>query len=83
MIEKAKNGLELAEMDLQLRGPGEFLGETQKGTPDAVMEALRDPSIIKESRLAAEEIIKNGLMINEFGPLKAKLEALDRDYHFE
>ncbi len=83
MIEKAKSGLELAEMDLNLRGPGEFLGETQKGTPDAVMEALRDPMIIKESRAAAEEVMKNGLMIHEFAPLKAKLEVLDRNYHFE
>src|SRR6185295_5360977 len=42
-ILEAKNGFELAEKDLALRGPGQFFGDVQTGLPDVAMEALKDP----------------------------------------
>src|SRR5581483_8444445 len=52
-ILKAKNGFELAEYDLKLRGPGEFFGTVQTGFPDELMQALQNPELVKESREAA------------------------------
>ncbi len=52
-ILEAKNGFELAEKDLALRGPGQFFGNVQTGLPDIAMEALRDPELVKHSREAA------------------------------
>jgi ATP-dependent DNA helicase RecG len=46
-ILEAKNGFELAEHDLALRGPGQFFGNVQTGLPDVAMEALRDPELVK------------------------------------
>ena len=57
-IVEAKNGLELAEKDLEIRGPGEFLGQSQSGMPDLAMKAVQNPDLVKASRQAALEIIK-------------------------
>src|SRR3989338_4613119 len=41
-LRDAKNGFELAEYDLQLRGPGELTGKNQWGLSDIGMEALKN-----------------------------------------
>ncbi|MEK7114513.1 MAG: ATP-dependent DNA helicase RecG, partial [Patescibacteria group bacterium] len=51
---EAKNGFELAEKDLAIRGPGEFLGESQTGIPDLAMKAVQNPELVKAGREAAE-----------------------------
>ena len=57
-IVNAKNGFELAERDLALRGPGEFLGQKQTGLPDIAMQGLGDLALIRESRAAGLQILK-------------------------
>ncbi len=49
----AKNGFELAERDLLLRGPGEFLGQHQTGLPDTMMGALKNIELVKAARAGA------------------------------
>ena len=82
-LSEAKNGLELAEKDLSLRGPGELLGDSQKGIPDMTMNALRDKDLIRESREAADMVMNEGLLIEEFAPLKKKLDSLREQFHLE
>ncbi|MDD5098772.1 MAG: ATP-dependent DNA helicase RecG [Candidatus Colwellbacteria bacterium] len=79
----AKNGFELAEKDLLLRGPGSFLGEEQTGNPDLTMIALKDRSIIEGTRRAAEEVIQNGIGFEEYSPLMAKIEEVQKNFHLE
>jgi ATP-dependent DNA helicase RecG len=57
LIAEAKNGFELAEKDLKMRGPGEFLGSAQTGMPDLAMKALQNPELVKNAREAALLII--------------------------
>ena len=53
---RTQNGFELAELDLQLRGPGEFFGTRQAGLPDfRVASLLRDRALLE---LAKEESAK-------------------------
>jgi ATP-dependent DNA helicase RecG len=84
---KAKNGFELAEMDLALRGPGEFLGGqqgvSQTGLPDLAMRALRSPQLVKESRTAAEMIITKDPELNSYKLLKERLEGFQKEIHLE
>jgi ATP-dependent DNA helicase RecG len=84
---KAKNGFELAEMDLALRGPGEFLGGqqgvSQTGLPDLAMRALRSAQLVKESRAAAETIIKKDPELNDYKLLKERLEGFQKEIHLE
>jgi ATP-dependent DNA helicase RecG len=82
-LTKAKNGLELAEKDLELRGPGELLGGSQKGIPDITMKALQDKELIKMSREAVDLVIDKGMRFEEFGPLKSKLDFLREQFHLE
>jgi len=50
---EAKNGFELAEYDLQLRGTGELTGTQQWGISDIGMEALRNLKLVEAARQAA------------------------------
>jgi len=68
----AKNGFELAEKDLQLRGPGQFMGETQTGVPDIAMNALKDMELVKAARDSAKEILSNDPELTGYPELRAK-----------
>ncbi|MCX7589465.1 MAG: ATP-dependent DNA helicase RecG [Patescibacteria group bacterium] len=82
---KAKNGFELAEIDLKLRGPGEFLGEKQTGFPDLSMKGLMDVELIKNSREAANLLFKKNpqLDFKNNKELLKKLEEFQKRIHLE
>jgi len=82
-ILQAKNGLELAEYDLKIRGPGEFLGESQTGMPDYAMQALQDIELVKSSREAAQGVIRADPAVARYPLLRAKLEAFEKQVHLE
>jgi ATP-dependent DNA helicase RecG len=82
-ILRAKNGFELAEEDLKLRGPGEFMGVVQSGFSDATLEALRDPELVKTSREAAAHILQHDAKLTRAPLLKARLAAFEKTLHRE
>jgi ATP-dependent DNA helicase RecG len=52
------DGFKIAEVDLQLRGPGEFFGTRQSGLPEfRVADLLRDAALLEEARRDALAII--------------------------
>jgi len=82
-IIEAKNGLELAEKDLKIRGPGEFFGQAQTGMPDLAMKALQNPELIKTARQAAYEIIQKDPLFKNYPLLYKKLDQFKKDVHLE
>ena len=57
---KSNNGFEIAEKDLQLRGPGDFFGIRQHGLPEfKLANLLTDVKLLKLSNDAAKEVINN------------------------
>ncbi len=80
---EAKNGFELAERDLKLRGPGEFLGEAQAGMPDIAMKALQDIELVTMSREAAKEAVEKDSSLGLQPELKNKLKEFEESWHFE
>jgi ATP-dependent DNA helicase RecG len=58
VIVGTNDGFKISEADLELRGPGEFLGRRQSGLPGFKMANLvRDIKILKEARDAAHELL--------------------------
>jgi ATP-dependent DNA helicase RecG len=55
-IEETQDGFVLAEKDLELRGPGEFVGVRQSGLPDLRMGRLSDTRTIEKARQEARQI---------------------------
>jgi ATP-dependent DNA helicase RecG len=79
----AKNGFELAEKDLEIRGPGEFLGSSQTGVPDLAMKAVQNPELLKSSRESAEEILEKDPELKNSPLLKIRLEKFEKEVHLE
>ena len=58
-MEKTNDGFKVAEYDLEIRGPGEFMGSKQSGLPGFKMANLvRDFELLKAARDSAFEILK-------------------------
>ncbi len=58
LIRELSDGFEIARKDLELRGPGEFLGERQSGAPLLRFADLeRDGDLVEAAQGAAEELI--------------------------
>jgi ATP-dependent DNA helicase RecG len=59
MMEKTSDGFKIAEFDLEMRGPGEFMGTRQSGlTGFKMANLIRDMAILQQAREAAFEVLK-------------------------
>ena len=60
IMTQTNDGFVIAEKDLQLRGPGEFLGTRQSGLPDLIIsDIVRDAEILEKARYEAINFLKN------------------------
>jgi len=56
-MEEHDSGFKLAEIDLQIRGPGEIFGLRQSGIPDTEVGKLLDPELVVRARRAASKVL--------------------------
>lgn len=80
---EAKNGFELAEMDLNLRGAGDLLGAKQWGISDLAMHALRNMKLVEYAREEAKSIIATDPQLGSHTVLKKYIEELAKVPHLE
>lgn len=76
IMEKSNSGFDIAQKDLELRGPGDFFGIRQHGLPEfKLANLLNDVNLLKEANQAATELIKKDPKLNnkENEKLKEKL----------
>ena len=60
IMTETNDGFVIAEKDLQLRGPGEFLGTRQSGLPDLIIsDIVRDAKILELARNEAIDFVNN------------------------
>lgn len=78
----AKNGFELAELDLSLRGAGQLYGRKQWGISDIAMDALQNLKMVEFARTEAKEIVDKDATLAKYARLKKAL-AERGDIHFE
>lgn len=57
-VEATTDGFALAQKDLELRGPGQFLGTQQSGLPELPMATLADMRLLHEVRDAAQALLE-------------------------
>ena len=78
VITKTNDGFVIAEKDLQLRGPGEFLGTRQSGLPDMIIaDMVADSKILELARSEAINFVKT-YDIKDF-PLLENAKGLNFD----
>ena len=57
-VEATTDGFVLAQKDLEMRGPGEFLGTRQSGMPDLRMATIADLRLLERVREAASRLLE-------------------------
>lgn len=57
-LEKHHNGLELAEIDLKTRGPGQIYGLAQSGFPEFKIGSLNNLKLVRATKKEAEVLFK-------------------------
>ncbi len=82
-LSQAKNGFELAEMDLALRGAGLLSGEKQWGISDLGMEAIKNIKMVEAARESAQNLIKTDPTFINHPEIKATLSKRAKTLHFE
>ncbi|MBE6728671.1 MAG: ATP-dependent DNA helicase RecG [Ruminococcaceae bacterium] len=69
---KTQDGFKIANEDLKMRGPGEFMGKRQHGLPELkIADLSSDMELVKLAVNSAKEIIKESPDLNEYPLLKS------------
>ena len=80
VLTNSRNGFEIADEDLKLRGPGEFFGERQSGfIKFRIADLTTDGPIIRNARMKAFDIIDNDANLD--APINSLIkEKFDNEY---
>ncbi len=79
----AKNGFELSELDLTLRGAGELSGFKQWGVSDIGMEAIKNIKMVEAARTEAKAMVETDLTLHDYPTLAKKISEKNIETHFE
>lgn len=82
-LKTAKDGFELAEYDLALRGPGELGGGKQWGISDIGMEAIKNIKMVEAAREESQRIIKEDPELKKYPLIKERISNQKTEIHFE
>jgi ATP-dependent DNA helicase RecG len=82
-LSQAKNGFELAELDLALRGAGLLTGDKQWGISDLGMEAIKNINLVAAARSSAQAIIATDPEFKKYPAIAKVLATRTRTLHFE
>lgn len=77
----AKDSFDLAQKDLEIRGPGDVFGTDQSGFLDFKLAQITDIEIIQNAKKCAEEIM--GLPLAQYPELEKKLQESSQSVHLE
>ena len=79
---RTNNGFEIADVDLQLRGPGDLAGTQQSGLAGLIIADLaKDGEILKAARASAERILEDdpALQTPKNDPIRLQIENQTND----
>lgn len=73
-MESTTDGFKLAEMDLELRGPGAIYGSKQHGSLDLKIANITDLSLIKTAKVAAKVFLMKNETLDNYPKLKERVQ---------
>jgi ATP-dependent DNA helicase RecG len=79
-LESTQSGFVLAEKDLELRGPGDFLGTRQSGLPDLRVAQLTDMETLTTARAAAQSLFAKDPALISYPQLAHRVEQFWRGH---
>jgi ATP-dependent DNA helicase RecG len=80
IMTQTNDGFVIAEQDLRLRGPGEFLGTRQSGLPDLILaDLVNDTATLETARTAALALVKDDPELSRYPALRQAVRRFDRD----
>jgi len=80
---QSNNGFELAQKDLEIRGPGQLYGTQQWGLPDMAMQGLSNIFLVEKTRSAAKELLEKDPELKNYPLLKERVAKFKQRIHFE
>ncbi len=80
---RCQNGFELAELDLQFRGPGNVFGNAQSGFPDFQLATLADVPLMKKAHDWSSRILEEDRTLAHHPLLRDHLLARSDEWHLE
>ncbi len=83
IMEISNDGFSLAEQDMKMRGPGDFIGKNQSGIADLTMESLIHPKLISEAQEDAKEILEDDPSLKKYPKILKRISELTDKVHFE
>ena len=82
-LKTAKNGFELSEMDLALRGGGELGGGKQWGISDIGMEAIKNIKMVEAAREEAKSLLTKDVTLAQYPEIRKRMGERGSASHFE
>lgn len=84
IMTETNDGFVIAEKDLEIRGPGEFLGYKQSGLPDLVLtDLMKDVKVLEDARNTAISIIKDDPTLDGYPALLKLLQSMQKSVEVE
>ena len=77
-IEQSQDGFHLAEVDLQLRGPGEIYGSLQHGALDLRIATITDTKLVHRADALVKDFLKRKYNVLEYKELHESIRKYQR-----
>lgn len=83
ILEQSQNGFEIAEKDLELRGPGNIFGNAQSGFPDFQFATPADVDFMKKSRAWTQKLLNEDSELKNYTRVREKVNSTFESAHLE
>lgn len=74
-LETSNDGFRLAELDLEIRGPGAIYGHMQSGELDLRVAKLTDRRLIEAARNSAKKFLESGEKLSKYPDLERQVQS--------
>jgi ATP-dependent DNA helicase RecG len=82
-IEDSQDGFDLAEKDLQLRGPGSVFGTSQSGFEQFKLGTMQDIDLMSHAKNFSKDLLDESPDLERYPKLRERLVSYVNEVHFE